>query len=73
MGQWDYSTRRWRESGRVKGLIEYDPLNCSSLETLASFLQRPDHANGMDNRMTRMLAGAKLEVGLPDLRPIDHL
>jgi len=39
----------------------YQASNCSSVATLHSFLVASAHANGMRNRQTRMLAGAKLE------------
>jgi hypothetical protein len=54
-------------------MIQYQSSNCSSLETMITFIEAPGHVNGMDNRQTRMLAGAKLEPDSPDSRSIEQL
>lgn len=51
----------------------YDAKNCSSLESMISFIEAKDHINGMDNRQTRMLAGALLEPHSPDSRTAEQL
>ena len=51
----------------------YDCRDCSNLATLVSFLAAPGHANGMDNRQTRMLAGALAEPLQAEPRPAAEL
>ena len=50
--------------------FKYDPRTCSSMATLVSFVVSKEHANGMDNRQVRMLAGAHLEPHAPDVRDV---
>ena len=59
--------------GRVVRRDPYDAGACSSLGTLTSFLAAPGHANGVDNRQTRMLGGALLEPRRPEPRPAAEL
>jgi hypothetical protein len=53
--------------------FSYDAKNCSSLSTTISFIEAPGHVNGMDNRQTRMLAGAKLEPDSAEERTVEQL
>lgn len=58
-GQWDYSTRAWRDAephphGRTVR-------NCSDPAALRAFLETQEHDAGMHNRQVRMLAGALAE------------
>lgn len=49
-----------QQYGSLGSGFSYNSHSCSSLPTLVSFLLVPQHAKGMDNRQTRMLAGAHL-------------
>lgn len=44
-------------------------VDCETASALVSFAAEPQHANGMRNRQTRMLAGATMRVGVVDPRP----
>jgi hypothetical protein len=50
--------------------FRYDPKACSSMATLVSFVVAKEHANGVDNRQARMLAGALLEPHTPEPRTV---
>ncbi|KAJ8599196.1 hypothetical protein CTAYLR_007527 [Chrysophaeum taylorii] len=79
-GAWDYATLGWRSS-RVETLrattdyaararIGFSPkLDCENASGFESFLVAPAHANGMRNRQTRMLAGARMFATTVDARP----
>ncbi|KAJ8614610.1 hypothetical protein CTAYLR_004970 [Chrysophaeum taylorii] len=83
-GQWDYSTHAWRSQRALDFNFTATKMttttrksynhpkvvvDCENSEAFSSFVSDPSHANGMQNRQTKMLGGARLIVGTPDPTP----
>jgi hypothetical protein len=72
VGQWDYSTKRFRAALATPPLGKKST-RCDDPTVVERFLLQKEHANGMQNRQTRMLAGAVLDTKTPDETPLATL